>query len=291
MWQNSPVTGVGLDRYGAHYRGVRPAVAAAANNYSDAAHSVPLHLLATGGFLLAVAYCALIVAVAWALVRGLRRTSGDDRLLLGGVGGAWVAYQVQSFVSIDEPALAVTGWLLAAAVVALAGGSRLVERLLPGAVPVRARKGRRAPLMSDPVLVWSATTLTICAAAVVVGLVAFWFALKPLRASYDVRGAALSLSHGDGNAALDQYDAATRLAPYEASYWLQRGQFFEQVKQPQLAAASYAEGVRHDGRSWDVLVAGAALAKRQNDEATVTRYTRRLAQLDPAGTWRARVGD
>jgi O-antigen ligase len=290
MWRQHPVTGVGLDRYGAYYRSVRPGSAAAANNYSDAAHSVPLHMLATGGLLLALSYLAVCLLVAWALVVGLRRLAGEVRLLVGGVGGAWVAYQVQALVSIDEPALAVTHWLLAAAVVATATPPRLYERLLPGAVQPRARKGRNAPAETAPPAVWSAASFTVCGLACVIGLVAMWLVLKPLRASYDARGAGLSLARGDGNAALRYFDAATRLAPYESAYWLQRGRFFEQVKQPVLAAASYASGFHHDPRSYDVLIAGARLAKTQQDTAALDRYTRQLAVVDPSGNWRARLG-
>ncbi len=57
------MTGVGLDRYGAYYRSVRPAAAAEAANFTDAAHSVPLHLLATGGLLVALPYVALVLTV------------------------------------------------------------------------------------------------------------------------------------------------------------------------------------------------------------------------------------
>jgi O-antigen ligase len=289
MWQHHPLTGVGLDRYGAHYRSVRPASAAAVSNYSDAAHSVPLHLLATGGLLLAASYLAVVVLVAWSLLQGLRRKEGEERLLVGAVGGAWVAYQVQSLVSIDQPGLAVTHWLLAAAVVVVAGPPRLHERLLPGAVQPRARKGRGAPMVGATPLVWSAATLAVCALALAAGLGALWFAIKPLRASYDARAAALSLAQGDGNAALDHFDAATHQAPYEGAYWLQRGRFLERVRQPVLAAASYASGVRHDPRAYDLLLAGAALAKVQQDTATLDRYSHLLDTVDPSGRWRARL--
>jgi tetratricopeptide (TPR) repeat protein len=146
-----------------------------------------------------------------------------------------------------------------------------------------------AVLDTSPPLVWSGATLAVSTAACIVGLLAFWLVLKPLRASYDIRGAALALSRGEGNLALERYNAATRLAPYEGSYWLQRGKFFEQVKRPEQAATSYAKGVQHDPRSWDVLVAGATLAKAQGDTATLVRYARALDALDPAGTWHKRV--
>jgi tetratricopeptide (TPR) repeat protein len=288
MWRQHPVVGVGLDRFGAHYRSVRPSAAADVSNYSDAAHSVPLHLLATGGLLLGLAYLAVVALVAWALVTGLRRLAGEERLLLAALGGAWTAYQAQSLVSIDEPGLAVTHWVLASAVVAVST-PRLYERRLPGAVEPRVRKGRRADVAPAPPTVWSAGTVTICTLAGLAGVIAFWFALEPLRANYAARGASVALASGDGDTAFAKLNAATRIAPYEGSYWLQRGRFLEQVKQDSLAAQSYAAGVRHDPWSYDVLVAGARLAKAKQDASALDRYSHLLERVDPSGGWRQAV--
>jgi putative inorganic carbon (HCO3(-)) transporter len=290
MWRQHPLSGVGLDRYGAYYRSVRPDAAAAINNYSDAAHSVPLHLLATGGLLVALPYLVVVVLVVGVLVRGLRRQQGEARLLLAALGGAWVAYQVQSMVSIDEPGLAVTHWLLAAGVVAAANPLQFYVRVLPGAVLPRVRKGRGAVVDTAPPAVWSSATLAISAGVCVGALIVFWLVLKPLRADHNARSAAVELAQGNGNAALDRLDRATRLAPYQYVYWLQRGQFLERVKQPTLAASSYAAGLKRDPRAYDLLVAAAALARVQNDRTSLDRYSRQLSLVDPSGRWRVTVG-
>lgn len=285
MWRQHPLTGVGLDRYGAYYRSVRPAEAAAVSNYSDAAHSVPLHLLATGGLVVTVPYLVVVALVGWALVTGLRRLDGEVRLLLGAVGGSWVAYQVQSLVSIDQPGLAVTHWLLAAAVVAVGAPPRMYERLLPGAVVPVARKGRAtAPAAVRPV--WSPVTVAVCAVLIALALTGLWLTLRPLWADAAARAAAVAVARGDGNAAYDKLQAATRLAPYQQAYWLQRGKFLEQVKQPVLAAQSYDAGARHDPRAYDVLLAGALLAKTQQDQAALDRYSQLLTIVDPSDGWR-----
>jgi O-antigen ligase len=290
MWRHHPVTGVGPDRYGAYFRSVRPEAAAAVNNYSDAAHSVPLQMLSTGGLLLAASYAAFVLLVGLALVTGLRRLDGERRLVLAGAGGAWLAYQVQSLVSIDEPGLAVTHWLLAACVVAVGAPPRMLERLLPGAVVPVVRKGRAAPAPQPPAAVWSGVNVTLCVSVTVLGLVGLWQALAPLRADHAARSAAVDLVRGDGNAAFANVKVATRLAPYEQVYWLQQGKFLEQVKQPALAAAAYASGIEHDSRAYDVLLAGAVLAKAQNDVTVLDRYKRQLIRVDPSGGWRSVVG-
>lgn len=285
MWRQHPLTGVGLDRYGAYYRSARPAAAAAVSNYSDAAHSVPLHLLATGGLAVAVPYLVVVALVGWALVTGLRRLDGEARLLLGALGGAWVAYQVQSLVSIDQPGLAATHWLLAAAVVAVGAAPRMYERLLPGAVVPVGRKGRAAAAAPLPPA-WTPVTLVVCAVVGAFALTGLWLTLKPLRADAAARAAAVAVVRGEGNTAYDRLQTATRLAPYQQAYWLQRGKFLEQVKQTALAAQSYAEGARRDPRAYDVLLAGALLAKTQKDQAALDRYSRLLAIVDPSNGWR-----
>jgi O-antigen ligase len=290
MWRHHPLTGVGPDRYGAYFRSVRPEAAAAVNNYSDAAHSVPLQMLSTGGLLLAASYAAFVLLVGLALVTGLRRLDGERRLVLAGAGGAWLAYQVQSLVSIDEPGLAVTHWLLAACVVAVGAPPRMLERLLPGAVVPVVRKGRAAPALQPPAAVWSGVNVTLCASVTILGLVGLWQALVPLRADHAARAASVDLVQGDGNAAYKNVKVATRLAPYEQVFWLQQGRFLEQVKQPALAAAAYASGVKHDPRAYDVLLAGAVLAKAQNDVTALDRYRRQLTRVDPSGGWRSAVG-
>lgn len=291
MWRAHPLTGVGLDRYGAYYRSVRPAEAAAVSNYSDAAHSVPLHLLATGGLLVAIPYMAIMLLVLVALARGLLRAEGEARLLLAGIGGAWIAYQVQSLVSIDQPALAVTHWLLAGAVIALAAPPKRWEKQLPGAIVPKPRRGRAAAVSLEPPLNWSGTSVAGAAVVVIVTAVSVWMVIIPLRADRAARAAAEELAKGHGNATLAHLTAATGRAPHEAAYWLKRGRFLEQVQQLPLAAQAYADGIERDPRSYDLLVAAAQLGKKQNDQPTVDRYAAELHRVDPSDRWRSELGD
>jgi hypothetical protein len=290
MWRQHPLTGVGPGRYGAYYRAVRTGEAAAANNYSDAAHSVPLHRLATGGLAVALPYLVMVAVVAVALLRGLSRLDGEARLLLAGIGGAWLAYQTQSLVSIDEPALAVTHWLLAPLVVLLGWPPRPLIRLLPGARLVQPRGRRAASLPPTLVPNWSPVSIAVTSVLSLVALFALWWVSGPLRADRAARVAAVALAAGKGNDALAHLDKATAGSPSTASYWLRRGKFLEQVRQQPLAKASYDAGLRHDPRSFDVLVAAAQLAKAQGDTAALGRYEAGLHRVDPSDRWRTELG-
>ena len=159
MFRDNPFLGVGLDQYGNFWRSARSPESVAAlggTQYSDAAHSVPLQMLAQGGLLLGVAYAAFVLVTLIALIRGLLRLRGADRMLLAAVGGGWTAYQVQSAVSIDQVPLVVLHFALAGAVVAAAGASGLRELRLPGALkpvaphPNDARTKRRVAAAAAP---------------------------------------------------------------------------------------------------------------------------------------------
>jgi O-antigen ligase len=116
MLGDRPLFGFGLASFEGWFYAYRPVAVAVADGFrrsTDAPHSVPLEMLASGGLLLGLAYLALVGVTGWALIRGLRHRAGVERVLLAGLGGAWLAYQVQSLVSIDVPPIAVLHYALA----------------------------------------------------------------------------------------------------------------------------------------------------------------------------------
>ena len=123
MFRQHPWTGVGLDRYGSYfkeYRDVSYSLAYGFDITSTNAHNVPIQFLATGGLFFGLSYVFLLAAVLVIGVRGIIKTSGENRIKIGGILAAWLAFQAQSFVSIDNLGIAVWGWLLSGILVALA---------------------------------------------------------------------------------------------------------------------------------------------------------------------------
>jgi O-antigen ligase len=122
MFRQHPWTGVGLDRYGSYFKEFRDV--SYSLNYgfditSTNAHNVPIQFLATGGVFFGLSYILLLAAVLAIGVTGIFKTSGQDRLKIGGILAAWLSFQAQSFVSIDNLGIAIWGWLLGAILVAL----------------------------------------------------------------------------------------------------------------------------------------------------------------------------
>ncbi len=123
MFRLHPWAGVGLDRYGSYfkeYRDVSYSLNYGFDITSTNAHNVPIQFLATGGIFFGASYILLLLTVLVIGLRGIIKTSGQDRIRIGGILSAWLAFQAQSFVSIDNLGIAIWGWLLSGILVALA---------------------------------------------------------------------------------------------------------------------------------------------------------------------------
>jgi O-antigen ligase len=150
IFGDHPLLGTGLDSFRDHfprYRAPEHAVLLGFDN-ADSPHSLPLSMLVSGGLPLALAYLAFVGVIGWLLVRGLRQADPERLPVLAAFGGMWVAYQVQSLVSVDVPALSFLHFLSAGLVVAAASGTSSVSVPLPLAPAARGsllpRPGSRA---------------------------------------------------------------------------------------------------------------------------------------------------
>lgn len=143
MFKHHILFGVGLDRYGAYFRQYRDATQSlrrGPNLLANAAHNVPIQLAATGGIFVVVVFISIFVFVAWRALVAIRSTSGGQQLVVASVVGAWVTYEVQSFISIDNVGIAIWGWILGGFIV----GISLVESIPENSTtPVNAKNAKR----------------------------------------------------------------------------------------------------------------------------------------------------
>jgi len=121
MGKDHPLTGVGMDTYGDWYRQARSLVAATTTPgvgvTSNAAHNVVLDFFAFGGWPLLISYVVILCFGAWAILRVTLRNTEYDPLFVA-MAVAWICYQLQSIISINQIGLAVWGWLLTGALLA-----------------------------------------------------------------------------------------------------------------------------------------------------------------------------
>lgn len=286
MWRDAPVLGVGLDHYGRNWGTARPmsnVTTLGGGDFTDAAHSVPLHLLATGGLVVALAYLAFVAVTLLALVRGLRSLEGSARLRLAGLGGGWVAYQVQSLVSIDQVPLVVLNFVLSAAVVVASGTSRLRHLRLPGALPVAPERQvgrRRAASVAPRVRATTPGDVILLGLISLVGLALLWLALVPLRADVAARSGDGALRRGDGNASLAAYDRAIDLLPGRSAYWVRKAGLMTNVR-PETALAAYDGAIRADPSNSAALRSAGSLAEAEGQLERARSYFQRAVDVDP----------
>ncbi len=118
---DKPLTGAGMDSYGNWYRAFRPDRALVdmpgVKVITNAAHNVVIDIFAYGGFPLLVSYLAILFVGIWAIVRVTLRNRSYDGTFVA-LATTWLAYQLQSIISINQMGLAIWGWLLIGVLVA-----------------------------------------------------------------------------------------------------------------------------------------------------------------------------
>jgi hypothetical protein len=127
MSKDFPFSGVGMDTYGDWYRRLRDDQALinpGPNTISNAAHNVVLDQLAFGGWPMFIAYIAILTVVAISIVKVTIR-SREYNFTFIGLATAWICYQVQSIISINQIGLAIWGWLLGGALIAYERATRV----------------------------------------------------------------------------------------------------------------------------------------------------------------------
>ena len=155
MGQQNPLTGVGMDSYGDNYRLYRDAhalVLPGKSTVSNAAHNVVVDFFASGGWPLLLSYLAIIALSVVAIVRVAVRKKQYDATFVA-LTGAWLCYQLQSVISINQVGLAVWGWLLGGALMAyeraIRGGSSKEDPANPGR---KAKRGSSAQVISPALI-------------------------------------------------------------------------------------------------------------------------------------------
>lgn len=122
MWKANPFFGVGLDSYGYYFKQFREL------NYplrygfeltSNNAHSIPLQYLATGGIFMFLSYVFLIGLIFVFALRNLKVLTGNEQIFCLAIFSAWISYQSQSIISIENIGLAIWGWTFSGILVAI----------------------------------------------------------------------------------------------------------------------------------------------------------------------------
>jgi O-antigen ligase len=121
MASQSPLTGIGMDSYGDWYRRARDdqaLILPGPETVTNAAHNIPFDILAYGGWPLFISYIFLIVLTVIAILKVTLRSRSYNGTFIA-LTVAWICYQIQAVISISQIGLAIWGWVLSGALIAL----------------------------------------------------------------------------------------------------------------------------------------------------------------------------
>ena len=264
MTTEHPVFGVGMDSYGNWYRRARDLVAtmrSGPSGISDAAHNVFLDFSSNGGFPLVIIYCAIIGLTIVSLWTVIARTTVFNPYFAA-IAGAWVAYQAQSIISINQIGIAIWGWVLSGLIIGYEIHTR--EGVEIQVAPVKD-KGRKVV----PTAKISSTTRNALVISLLVGLLV---GMPPLVASARFKAAKKS-----GN--LEQIIAAGHLFPLERDRMTLVGMVLRDNKFDKEALTILLEATDKFPDSFDTWQALASLPNATS--AQVANAKAQMKRLDP----------
>jgi hypothetical protein len=155
MGKHNPFTGVGIDSFGDNYRTYRDAhalVLPGKSTVSNAAHNVVIDFFAYGGWPLLLSYVGLIALGVISIVKVAKRKKQYDATFVALVG-AWLCYELQSVISINQVGLAVWGWLLTGALVGYERATRTGSSNSGPVIPGRKAKASANSQVISPSLI------------------------------------------------------------------------------------------------------------------------------------------
>jgi hypothetical protein len=120
MLEKNLLNGVGLNSYGDWYREARDPsalVSPGIDIVTNSAHNIPLDFGATGGLPLVVSYIAIQLVVLRAIFRLSRQSVVFNREHIALIS-SWVAFTLQSLISIDQIGVSIWGWAISGLIIA-----------------------------------------------------------------------------------------------------------------------------------------------------------------------------
>ena len=266
MARMNPFSGVGMDSYGDWYRRARDTQAMVLPGPSvvtNAAHNVPLDLLAYGGIPLFISFLILFTLSAISVVRIIFRNREYDWVGVGLVVG-WTCYHVQSIISINQIGLAIWGWIFNGAVIAYDRATRTANTEESATALKKSPNRSKGSQVISPQLVFGLT-----------GALGFVLAFPAFNSDYQYRKALASSQAPLVQKALEP----TFMTPSNSMFLAQASGLFENSKIPDLARKYALEGVAHNPDYFDAWRTLYGISSSTPEEKAEAK--KNLIRLDP----------
>ena len=143
MLKKYPLTGVGFDHYGYYFKELRSVEYPLRYGFdltSTNAHNTFLQMFATGGLPLGLSYLLVMISTLIVGLKLVKDSDSDQRILSLGLLSAWIAFQAQSVISIDNIGISVWGWLLTGAIFGLASRKESQKKMIESSSSSRIGK-------------------------------------------------------------------------------------------------------------------------------------------------------
>lgn len=225
-----PLFGIGLDSYGDWYRRARTVAATLRRGpdiTSNAAHNVLIDFSSNGGFPLVIIYLVVLVIAIKAALVVIRRSTTFDPIFTG-LLAVWVAFQLQSVISLNQLGLAVWGWIISGLLI----GWEITARSSHDVIPNQKKSNKSRSL--DSLLKVSPSTSLSFFVGLLIGLL---ISVGPLIASSKFKSALQAQDPA-------LIAGAVNIFPQEAARSIQIAYLFQQNKMDSKALPIIEKVVR-----------------------------------------------
>ena len=270
MLKDNLVFGVGIDSFGDYYRKYRTIEGvnfrATPMSGTNNAHNTIMQIGATGGLVLLLAYISLLVFIAHRAFIALRKS--DEKILVSGLFSIWIAFQVQSLVSIDQIGLVVWGWAVAGCLVSL-------SYIDSATIDTKSSKNKRNKIDSElkPKLVF-----------VLIGLLPSVLLIPTLQNEISLRGKLVALvSSGDLESLKSNGLAVVEVASKssEPELRLRAMDYLLRVELTQDALNLVEKNISQFPNSFESWNSIAEIYERLGQKSKAISYRKRTVELDP----------
>ena len=148
MFRDHPILGVGIDRFGEHYRQYAVQNQVVQGQVTDNAHSVYMQILATGGLVSFLPYAILVFFITVAGFRALLRSENSQKLKIAGVFGIWLGTVAINIVTVDNLGVGVWFWITGGVLLSLSldaeSHSKSISSMKPNLIPTKNQTSKKS---------------------------------------------------------------------------------------------------------------------------------------------------
>jgi len=170
MTTRFPIFGVGMDSYGDWYRETRGQLSTEAgiDRIANTAHNIFLDISSNGGFPLLVGYLAMLLLATFSAFQVYKNLNGRFDPVFSALLAAWIAYQVQALISINQIGVGVWGWIFTGALIGYRAAATLKDSSTNSTNSRKNLKGQLLPAGAGLVSIGGAA----------LGFLLAWFPVK-----------------------------------------------------------------------------------------------------------------